>query len=242
MVYDPSESSEEMTIPSRLTGTRRPATLLTGTDAHADSAGRAPEHSPRAPRVESARDTSAREAPLPIQLYLQEQIDLDRELLTRFPSMMVMSQMHARQTLQPKRYATAAIATQDGAASLLLDVDIHSAALQLTFVINSMMGFKFSLDKLSQMDRAHWLQTMRRAQTERDFNDVVFLWSAARWNSDYVVFAPRRHHTNLYAFSTHHVDCAARLTTDVTSKLLAWLEPHWTAREDSAAPPQPSSW
>lgn len=204
-----------------------------------------PRTEPVVPRVDAARpaETLNREAPMLIQRYLHEHTDLDRDLAMRFPGMPLMSQIHTRTVDEAERMGLATIATQDGAASLVVEVDANELSAQFMFVLNSMIGFKFNLSRLSEMDYTHWFHAMRGAQAERNFNDVVFLWGASRWNSDYLVFAPRKHVTNVYAFSSQHVECAARLTVEVTNKLLTWLEPVWTSTpQGNVQSPHLSSW
>ena len=237
MPYDPLDPLNEVTIPSRDTRSQRRETPRTEpTD------NRPAGKTTRPLRPEETRDVNHRDAPLAIQRYLQERIDLNQELGLRFPTMPVMSQMRMRSSGKGTRSALTTIATQDGAASLVVEVDTHAASLDVMFVLNSMLGFKFRLSRLTDMDRTHWLTTMKRALAEPSFDDVVFLWGAARWNSEYLVFAPRKHFTNVYAFSPHHAECAARLTSDVMNQLLEWLETVWTPSNDAAQTPSMSSW
>jgi hypothetical protein len=226
MPYDPLDPLDDLTIPSHNTRSQRKEPSRPEAVEN-----RAAHKTTRALRPAETRDV----APRLIQQYLQERIDLDQELGLRFPAMPVMSQMRLRESM-------AAIATQDGAASLVVEVDANVPSLDFLFVLSSMLGFRFNFARLTDMDRAHWLTTMKRALAEPSFDDVVFLWGAARWNSDYLICAPRKHFTNVYAFSPHHVECAARLTSDVMYRLLDWLESIWTPSADATQTPSMSSW
>jgi hypothetical protein len=237
MPYDPLDPLDELTIPSRDSRSQRKETSRTeAADNHPGG------KTTRVLRADEVRDAAHRDAPLAIQQYLQERIDLNQELGLRFPTMPVMSQIRLRARGNLARHALALIATQDGAASLVVEVDANAPSVEVMFVLNSMLGFKFNLARLTDMDRTHWLSTMKRALSEPSFDDVVFMWGAARWNSDYLICAPRRHFTNVYAFSPHHTECAVRLTSDVTYRLLEWLESLWTPNSDAAQNPSLSSW
>jgi hypothetical protein len=233
-----------MTIPSRPTAQRLdepPPDNVEQTPS--DSARRPPEKLSRASRLEGLREKMNRDAPWVLQQYLQGQIDLDKELASRFPAMPVMSQIHVHAYGGKVNRSMATIATQDGAASLLVDVDSSTRGVQFTFQLNSMIGLKFSPGRLSDMDRAHWMDTMRRSQTERRPGDIAFLWGAMRWESDYLICAARKHFTNIYAFSPHHIECATRLTEEVTNQLLDWLDGYWTPGEDDTSnAPKLSTW
>ncbi|MCI0352052.1 MAG: hypothetical protein L0Z53_21745 [Acidobacteriales bacterium] len=244
MPDDPHNPSDEMTIPSRQKATQRhnetpPADAET---TPPESSNRSTEKPNRAARLEGLREKMNRDAPWALQQYLQGQIDLDKELATRFPAMPLMSQIHLRAYGSKVKLGVATIATQDNAASLLVDVE-GTRSIQFTFLLNSMLGLKFVPGKLSDMDRAHWMDTMRRSQMERRPGDIAFMWGAARWDSDYVICAARKHFTNIYAFSPQRMECAARLTADVTNKLLDWLDGFWTpAEDDTSNAPKLNTW
>jgi hypothetical protein len=78
---------------------------------------------------------------------------------------------------------------------------------------------------LSELDCNYWLERMRR-----DGGGLAFLWSQARWEQDYLICVVRKYFTEFYAFAptTHNTEAATRLTPDVTTKLLKWLETFWT--------------
>jgi hypothetical protein len=245
MPDEPLLPSDELTIPSRQSVTQRVTdTQIEGAaDTPPESASRPTDRLARPSRLEGSREMLNRDAPWTLQQYLNGQIDVDKELANRFPAMPVMSQIHLRSYGDKAKHGLATIATQDSAAALLVDVDGTSRAIQLTFQLNSMLGLKFVPARMSDMDRAHWLDAMRHSQGERRPGDVAFLWGAGRWESDYLICAPRKHFTNIYAFSPHHLECAARLTADVTAKLLDWLEGYWKPDEDDTSQaPKLNTW
>jgi hypothetical protein len=167
-------------------------------------------------------------APWILQLFFNGEIDLDAELSKRFPNMPVMSTFHAHTV--GTRHATATHATQDGAATVLVDVDAVTRNIQFVFAFRSMLALHFPLIDLGDMDRSRWLELMRRDQ-----GGLAFLWGKARWENTYVICASHRYFTNIYAFSPNRFEAAARLTPDVSRSLVDWLDTYWktTPLDDS---------
>ncbi|MEP7294120.1 MAG: hypothetical protein ABI835_20195 [Chloroflexota bacterium] len=178
--------------------------------------------------VHFASETVNERAPAPqivpwaLQHYFDGEIDLIKELAGRFPQVPVMSLIHTRQVGTKTRRGVATLSTQDGAASVVVEIDAPSQAMQFTFVHSSMLSLRFLLGRLSAADRAQWLEPMRR-----ETGEAAFLWDQSRWSSDYVISAAQRNFTNLYAFSPQQIEASARLTPEVTRKLLDWLEFYW---------------
>lgn len=201
-----------------------------------DDSGRI--HTMNIARADGGRDSQQRQAPWALQQYLNGQIDLDRELMRRFPGTPVMSQIHTH-NYGELAHGLAHIATQDGATSLMVEADGGTHAAQFTFLASSMVGLKFNPARLSNTDRRHWLDTLRRAEKP---GEIAFLWGASRWESDYLICAPRRYFTNVYAFSPLHVEAAARLTREVTLRLVEWLEGFWQPAEEPPRAPKLNTW
>jgi hypothetical protein len=122
-------------------------------------------------------------------------------------------------------------------AAAVIDADASSGSIQLSFSYGSMMSMRFRMDELSSMDRSRWLELMRR-----EGGGVAFLWGQARWEQDYVICVTRRHFASVYAFSYHGFEAAARLTPEVTKKLLDWLEKFWTVAAPGDEPPKMVTW
>jgi hypothetical protein len=85
-----------------------------------------------------------------------------------------------------------------------------------------MLSLNFNLDQLGSAHRSHWVNLMRRERAK-----PVFLWGPARWASDYLITVVHPYYTNLYAFSANNFEAAARLTPEVTDRLLDWLGELW---------------
>jgi hypothetical protein len=160
--------------------------------------------------------------PWALQHYFDAEIDLVKELAGRYPQVPMMSLIHTRQVGTRTRRGVATLSTQDGAGSVIVEIDAPSEAVQFTFVQNSMLGLRFTLATLTEMDRAQWLEPMRGESGE-----VAFLWDQTRWSSDYLISAAHKNFTHLFAFSPQHMEAAVRLTPEVTHKLLDWLEFYW---------------
>lgn len=163
-------------------------------------------------------------APWTLEHYFDGEIDLIKELVGRFPQIPVMSLFNTREAGERIRRGVATIATQDGAASLIVEVDIPSRGVQFTFALNSMLALRFIPGRLTDMDRAQWIEPMRR-----EAGEIAFLWDQMRWQNDYLIGAAHKSYTNLFAFSPHHIEAAVRLTPEVGRKLLDWLESYWGA-------------
>ena len=166
--------------------------------------------------------------PIPwlLESYFHAEIDLSKELTSRYPQMPLMSLIYFRESGVKVRSAVATISTQDGAAGLHAHLDLPSKAVQFTFILNSMLALRFSLNALNDRERIHWLQEMRGERGE-----PAFLWDESRWQRDYLIGVSQKHFTSLFAFSPHHIEAAARLTGEVSRKLLDWLEGYWKADE-----------
>ncbi|MBK8024795.1 MAG: hypothetical protein IPK19_26095 [Chloroflexi bacterium] len=154
--------------------------------------------------------------------YFEGDLDLIQDLAGRYPQLSIMSLFNVRTAGSRVPRGMATIATQDGASSLIIEVDMQSLAVQFTFIVGSMIGVRFRPGAPSPLDRAAWLEPMRREQGE-----VAFLWNAQRWSHDYLIGAATRSFTYLFAFSPNGVQAAARLTPEVSRKLTDWLGGHW---------------
>ncbi len=163
-------------------------------------------------------------APWALQHYFDGEIDLIKELIGRFPQVPVMSLFNAREVGEKTRRAVATMATQDGAAGLVVDLDIPSRAVQFTFILTSMLALRFIPGRLTDADRAQFLEPMRG-----EAGEVAFLWDQSRWGSDYLIGTTYKSFANLFAFSPQHVEAAVRLTPEVTHRLLDWLDSYWRA-------------
>jgi|GEM_PF-911254 len=174
--------------------------------------------------AESTAVVVSQDPPWTLQQFFNGEIDLDVELSKRFPTMPMMALISFRTlgTTTGRRVAT--LTTQDGAAALILDADLRTKEIQLSFTLGSMLTLRFTLDTLSEMDRTRWLDLMRREQ-----GGLAFLWGQNRWESDYLICISRKHHTNFFAFSPNRFEAGIRLTSTATRQLLDWLNEVWSA-------------
>ncbi|TVR23159.1 MAG: hypothetical protein EA396_04185 [Anaerolineaceae bacterium] len=165
------------------------------------------------------------EPPWPLEQFFNGDIDLESELAMRFSSTPVMSTIKIRKLGANAGRSVATLTTQDGAAQVIFDADAESRALQASFTLGSMLSLRFVLRDL--VDRTRWLSLMRR-----DGGGLAFLWGSRRWEKDYIICIARKYYTIFYAFSPNGLEAAARLTPEITGKLLNWLEKAWGAEEE----------
>jgi hypothetical protein len=178
--------------------------------------------------------------PWTLEQFFKGKIDLDKELVMRFPNMPLMSTINFRNLGTNLQRGVATLATSDASATLVVDANGQSKVVQFSFTYGSMLTLRFKMDSLSEMDRARWLDLMRRKQ-----NGLTFMWGQSRWEKDYVICVSRKYYTSLLAFSNKEFESAVRMTPDVTKQLIDWLEGFWKPAEPPAnepPPPQLLSW
>jgi hypothetical protein len=165
-------------------------------------------------------------APLTLQQFFSGEIDLDSDLARRFLNAPLLSsaRLLSESDEASRRQETALFTSNDDAA--ILAVDAHAqhgqeAALEFTFTLYSALALRFRLSPLVATDRSRWLDLMRRA------NGIAFLWTRDRWEQPYLIFVVREYFARVYAFSPHGFEAAARLTPDMVTTLIDWLEGSW---------------
>jgi len=178
------------------------------------------------------------EPPWTLQQFFNGEIDLDVELARRFPNMPMMARIKFRTLGVKSGRRVATLESQDGSASVILDADPASKVVQMSFTFGSMITLRFNLLDLTDMDRKRWLELMRRQQ-----GGLAFLWGPTRWMQDYMICITRKYHSNLYAFSPNNFEAAVRMTNDVTTQLIDWLEEFWAETQPpDDDPPQLLTW
>jgi hypothetical protein len=182
------------------------------------------------PQPEAALTGSREQTPWILQQFFDGEIDLDQELMKRFPTVPVLNSVKFRSLGSRSGRKVATLMTQDGSAQLIIDADIENKVIQLSFQYGSMMTLRYSLAHLSDSDRSRWLELMQREQ-----GGLAFLWGASRWQDDYLICISRKIGTNIYAFSPRNFESAIRLTSPVIKELLVWLEEIWTHKPEPPA-------
>lgn len=176
--------------------------------------------------------------PWTLEQFFKGKIDLDKELVMRFPNMPLMSIINFRSLGSNTHRGVATLSTADGGATLVVDATATGdRTVQFSFTYGSMLTLRFKLDTLSELDRSRWLDLMRRKQS-----GLTFLWGQARWENDYVICVSRKHYTSLLAFSKNQFESAVRLTPAATKKLVDWIEGYWKALPPEEEPPQLLTW
>lgn len=175
------------------------------------------------PHSEETALTGSREkTPWALQQFFDGEIDLEQELLKRFPAVPAMTTIKFRTLGLNSSRKVATLSTQDGGASLIVDADIETKVVQLSFTFGSMMTLRYVLSDLPANNRERWLELMRREK-----GGLAFLWNEDRWREDYLICVSREYSTNIFAFSPHNFESAVRITKNVTNELLTWLEDVW---------------
>lgn len=165
--------------------------------------------------------------PWTLQQFFDGEIDLEVELSKRFSMMPMMSSVKFRTLGSQAGRRVATLEAADGSATLIIDADVPSKVIQLSFTYGSMLTLRFSLDTLTGSDQSRWLELMNREQ-----GGLAFLWGPGRWQSDYMICISRRYVTSIYAFSPHNFEAAIRLTPAVMADVLKWLDEIWNAPDD----------
>lgn len=160
--------------------------------------------------------------PWTLEQFFKGSIDLDQELISRFPNMPLMLTFKSRSMGSNTRRGVATLSNQDGSAMLMADVNGETGTVQFSYTFGSMLTLRFVLDDLSDMDRGRWLELMQRKQ-----GGLTFLWGQARWQHDYMICIRRQHYTSLMAYSKNNFEAAVRMTPEVTRELIKWLGEFW---------------
>ncbi|GAB4575976.1 MAG: hypothetical protein Kow0077_30160 [Anaerolineae bacterium] len=167
--------------------------------------------------------TIQQSAPVVLQRFFTGEIDLDTELSRRFNGAPLLSYINLRPR-NPGRSprGTAEMISQDQGAALIVDINRITGVMELGFTLGAMLSLRFELSNLPEVDRRRWLDLMRREQ------GIAFLWSRARWERDYMIFIVRRYNIRAYAFSPNGYEAAVRMTPEVLTTFLDWLEGYWS--------------
>lgn len=169
--------------------------------------------------------------PWTLEQFFKGKIDLDKELVMRFPNMPLMSVISFRNLGSNTHRGVATLSTADGGATLVVDATATGTRTVLfSFTYGSMLTMRFKLDSLSELDRSRWLDLMRRKQS-----GLTFLWGQARWENDYIICVSRKHYTSLLAFSKNEFEAAVRLTPNAMKQLVDWIEGFW---KSAPVPPE----
>ncbi|HLY26125.1 MAG TPA: hypothetical protein VKQ72_07285 [Aggregatilineales bacterium] len=180
-------------------------------------------------------------APFLLQQFFTGKIDLDVELARRYPGSPLMSELSfTPEPGQQARHGFASFASQDSSAAMTIEVHGASGALNVSFLLQSMIAVRFALGATTDMHRRRFLELMRRP------NGIAFLWTRERWERDYLIFVVREHFARVYAFGPDRFDGACRITPEGLDQLLTWLGTFWAdvapkEGEDLSQKPDPDA-
>ena len=170
-------------------------------------------------------------APFLLQQFFTGKIDLDVELARRYPSAPLLSST----TFTPEpgkaaKHGFALYASQDNAAAMSIEVHGSSGALNVSFLLQSMIAVRFVLGATTEIHRKRFLELMQRP------NGIAFLWTRERWERDYLIFVVRDHFARIHAFGPNRFDGACRLTPDGLDQLTTWLGGIWATSSEPESP------
>jgi hypothetical protein len=172
--------------------------------------------------VDKPNAPALQDTPWTLQQFFNGEIDLDVELQKRFPAVPIVSAVKFRTLGSEAQRRVATLTATDGTASVIIDADVKSKQIQISFTYGSMLTLRYSLADLSDADRARWLELMRREK-----GGLAFLWGPTRWQKDYLICISRQYATKIYAFSPNHFESAVRLSQDVMDEIVKWLDEIW---------------
>ncbi|MEL6307196.1 MAG: hypothetical protein AAFQ52_03585 [Chloroflexota bacterium] len=173
-------------------------------------------------KQEDALTSSREQTPWVLQQFFDGEIDLEQELSKRFPTIPALTTIKFRTLGTHSGRQVATLNSQDGSASLIIDADVETKTVQLSFTLGSMMTLRYRLTGITASNRERWLDLMRR-----ESGGMAFLWNENRWRDDYVICIARQYSTSIYAFSPNNFESVIRLTPTVLNTLIDWLEEIW---------------
>jgi|GEM_PF-688569 len=165
--------------------------------------------------------------PWTLQQFFDGEIDLEQELLKRFPTVPAMTAIKFRTLGMNSGRKVATLTAQDGSSSIIIDADVETKVVQVSFTLGSMMTLRYQLNDIPANNRERWLELMRR-----DKGGLAFLWNEQRWREDYLICISREYSTNIFAFSPRNFESAVRISKNVTAQLLDWLEEVWNTEPE----------
>jgi hypothetical protein len=170
-------------------------------------------------------------APYLLRGFFTGKIDLDVELNRRYPTPPLLSNMtFAPKPGQVRRHGFAQFASQDNSSVMTVEIHGSSGALEIGFLLYSMIGVRFMLGAITEQHRMRFLDLLERP------SGIAFLWTRERWERDYIIFVVRDRFARLYAFGPGRNEAACRLTPDALAQLKAWLTGFWTANIAASEP------
>src|SRR5258706_11492724 len=145
-------------------------------------------------------------APFLLQQFFTGKVDLDVELARRYPSPPLLSSAtFTPEPGQSGRHGFALFSSQDNAAAISFEIHGSSGALDISFLLQSMIAVRFALGATTEAHRRRFIDLMRRE------SGIAFLWTKERWERDYLIFVIREHFARVYAFGPGRFDGACRL-------------------------------
>ncbi len=177
-----------------------------------------------------------------LQQFFIGKLDLDEELSRRFPNPPLLSSA----TFDPPpgrraRRGFAQLKAQDESACLNIDLHGIDGTFEADYVYGGMIAAHFTFGAIADAQRKRFLDLIRRRA------GTSILWTAKRWERDYLVVTAQEGFARIYAFGTHHLSAACRLPPEPFRQLTQWLATFWVTDTETTASRSevmgdPSSW
>ncbi len=165
-----------------------------------------------------------------LQQFFIGKLDLDEELSRRFPNPPLLSSA----TFEPQpgkraRRGFAQFKAQDESAALNIDLQGIDGTFEADFVYGGMIAAHFAFGAIADAQRKRFLDLIRRR------TGTSVLWTAKRWERDYLVVTVQEGFARLYAFGVHNINAACRLPPEPFRQLTQWLAAFWITDTETTA-------
>lgn len=177
-----------------------------------------------------SRATMQSGVPFLLQQFFVGKSDLDEELQRRFPTPPLLTS--GTFTPPPGKRARRGFAqfkAQDETATLNIDLQGIDGAFEAHFGYGGMLSLGFVMGAIVDTQRRKFLELVRRHV------GISILWTAKRWERDYMIFIVQDGFARIYAFSANHQTAACRLTPEAFRQLIQWLAGFWLTDADTTA-------
>lgn len=166
------------------------------------------------------------DAPPVLQRFLKLEIDLEQELARQSSGSPLMStlRLDPRRPRGDERRLVALMESQDSGATMKVEVHPNYDTTAVSFSVGNMLTLRYALTRIDAEERQAFLEMARRD------TGLCVLWTAERWQDDYIILVKGEFFSRLYAFSQHH-EATARMSAEVVGSLTDWLERCWFPRD-----------
>ncbi len=165
-----------------------------------------------------------------LQQFFIGKLDLDEELSRRFPSPPLLSSaVFDPPPGKRARRGFAQFKAQDESAAMTIDLQGIDGAFEADYVYGGMIAAHFTFGAIADSSRKRFLDLIRR------HTGTSILWTAKRWERDYLIVSAHNGFARIYAFGANQINAACRLTPDLFKQLTHWLATFWITDTETTA-------